>query len=253
MTNTKQNSTPRKKKSASPSTTPQMQKNSKKKWNWSPGSRAVVFDDKVGNLREQNLDLVATLVDGVYIGVCTKSWSPSEASFLYPMETALNQKESGESLARDWKWVFGILSRRDNGINDGTTVMKAKSGSKWPFKVIVVVINEDVSVDKVGRHIAASFTKFTKSTDLMENTEKYTYRQCFGSSPEALNHHLLDLDVAKILKALGGYKSKEELMEEEDEVLASFYGTSEYGREFILSLEDENWDNLFEEDRMESP
>lgn len=252
MTNTKQNSTPRKKKGASPSSTPQMQKNfSKKKWSWSPGSRAVVFDDKVGNVREQNLDLVATLVDGVYIGFCTKSWSPSEASYLYPMETALNQKDSGESLAKDWKWVFGILSRRDNGINDGTTVMKAKSGSKWPFKVIVVVINDNedvsVSVDKVGRHIAASFTKFTKSTDLMDSPEKYTYRQCFGSNPEALNHYLLDLDVAKVLKALSGYKSKEDFLMEEDEVLASFYGTSEYGREFIESLEDENWDNLLKE------
>lgn len=229
----------KKTKGTSPPSTP------KKKWNWSPG---VVLSSDNGNSRsEQKFDLFQTLVDGVYIGICTKSWSPNEASYLWPMESALNQKGTGEKLAKDWKWVFGILPRQDVSVGDGTTVMKSKSGSKWPWKVIVVVINDECSVDTVGHSIAASFTKFTKSTELMDTSEKYTYRQCVRKDPKALNHYLLDLDAARILKALGGYESKEELMEEDEEVdsaLAAFYGTPVRGRTFLASLNDEDWENL---------
>lgn len=230
-------STPKKKRNSPPSTP-------KKKWNWLPGNSNVILSDKGNSRSEQKLDLFQTLVDGVYIGICTKSWSSNEASYLWPMEAGLNQLGTGQKLAKDWKWVFGILSRRDVSVDDGTTVMKAKSGSKWPWKVIVVVANDECSVDTVGHHVAASFTKFTKSTELMETPEKYTYRHCIRDDPKALNYYLLDLDVARILKALGGYESKEELMEEEEEALAAFYGTPDQGRTFLASLNEEDWENL---------
>lgn len=231
-------STPKKKCNSPPSTP-------KKKWKWSPGDSRVMLSDSGNGRSEQKFDLFQTLVDGVYIGICTKSWSSNEASYLWPMESSLNQQVTGEKLAKDWKWVFGILPRRDVSVDDGTTVMKSKSGSKWPWKVIVVVVNDECSADTVGNHIAASFTKFTKSTELMDTSEKYIYRHCISDDPKALNYYLLDLDVARILKALGGYKSKDELMEEEEEsALAAFYGTSDRGRTFIASLSDEDWENL---------
>lgn len=246
MSRNKSPSTPSKKAATSPKKSPSYSPKKKdspvKRWNLSPG-RIISFDFKGSNVREQNLDLVETLVDGVYIGFCYKSWATNEASYLFPMEKSLNNKETGEDLAKDWKYVFGILPRRDSSIDDGTTAMKAKKGSKWDWKVILVVINDGSSADKVGRHIAAGFSKLTKSTDLMDSPEKYTYRQCFSDDPKPLNHYLLDLDVAKILRALGGYELKEELMEEE-EVLTDFYGTPEFGREFLESLAEEDWENL---------
>ena len=202
-----------------------------------------MLSDSGNGRSEQKFDLFQTLVDGVYIGICTKSWSSNEASYLWPMESSLNQQVTGEKLAKDWKWVFGILSRRDMSIDDGKTAMKAKTGSKWPWKVVVVVINDETSVDTVGHHIAAGFTKFTKSTEFMDTSEKYVYHYCCSDDPKPLNVYLLDLDIARILRALGGYESKEELMVEE-EVLAACYGSSDQGRTFLSSLTDEDWEYL---------
>jgi len=50
---------------------------------------------------------------------------------------------------------------------------------------------------------------------------------------------------AKILKSLGGYATKEELIQDE-EVLSAFYGTSEYGKFYLEDMEEENWDNLLD-------
>ena len=227
------------KASTSPPTSP-------KKWkaNWSPGSR-ILSTDVRGKVREQNLDLVQTQVEGVYIGFCSKSWTNGESSYIFPMEKGLNDKEAGVNLSKEWRYVFGFLPRRDLSINDGITAMKAKRGSKWVCKVAVVVINDDSSVDKVGRHIANCFSNFTKNKDIMDTPEKYTYRRCNNNDPRALNHYLLDMDVAKILKSLGGYATKEELIQDE-EVLSAFYGTSEYGKFYLEDMEEENWDNLLD-------
>lgn len=236
--------TPAKKKKASSSSP-----SSPKKWKWSPGSRILSTDVNRTNIREQNLDLVKTLMDGVFIGFCTKSWTTAEASYLHPMETNLNNKETGMNLAKEWKHVFGFLSCRDTSNDDGITAMKTKSGSKWDWKVIVVVINDDdeISVNKAGRHIATCFTKFTKNKDVMDSPEKYTYRQCFSDDPKALNHYLLDMDIAKVLRSLGGYESKDDLIQDE-EVLAQSYGTAEYGKQFLEKMEEEDWNNLVADD-----
>ena len=217
---------------------------SPKKWkaNWSPGSHILSTDVK-GKVREQNLDLVQTQVEGVFIGFCSKSWTTGEASYLFPMEKGLNDKEGGTNLSKDWKYVFGFLPRRDVSINDGITAMKAKRGSKWNWKVVVIVINDDSSVEKVGRHIANCFSKFTKNKDIMDTPEKYSYRQCYSNDPKALNCYLLDLDVAKILKSLGGFTSKEAVIQDE-KVLSAFYGTSEFGKLYLEAMEEEDWDNL---------
>ena len=236
--------TPSKKKRNSSSTS----NSSPKKWKWSPGN-ILSTSTKRSNDRVQNLDLVKTQVDGVFIGFCTKSWTTAEASYLYPMETSLNNKETGAKLAKEWKHVFGFLPRRDTFINDGITAMKSKTAAKWDWKVIVVVIDDTDKNDEdnVGRHIASCFTKFTKNKEVMDTPEKYIYRQCFSDNPKALNHYLLDLDVAKVLKSLGGYKSKEDLIQEE-EILSKSYGTAEYGEQFLEEMEEEDWDNLVTQD-----
>jgi hypothetical protein len=112
-----------------------------------------------------------------------------------------------------------------------------------------VVINDDdeISVNKAGRHIATCFTKFTKNKDVMDSPEKYTYRQCFSDDPKALNHYLLDTDIAKVLRSLGGYESKDDLIQDE-EVLAQSYGTAEYGKQFLEKMEEEDWNNLVADD-----
>eukprot|EP00985_Skeletonema_marinoi_P031866 scaffold37835_cov246-Skeletonema_marinoi.AAC.2 len=232
--------TAKKKISTSPSSPP--------KWKWSAGSR-VLSTIGGSKVREQFLDLVPTQVEGVYIGFCTKSWTTGEASYLFPMEKGLNDNESGMTLAKDWKYVFAFLSRRDIDIDDGTTPMKAKRGSKWDWKVVVVVINDDSTTEIVGRHIANCFSKFTKNKNVMDSPEKYTYRQCYADNPKALNHYLLDMDVAMILKSLvyesGGYTSKKELIKDE-EILTAFYGTNQFGKEYLEAMHDEDWENLCE-------
>lgn len=201
-------------------------------------------------MRDQNFDLVKTQVDGVYVGFCTKAWASGEASYLFPMEKGLNDKEGGGNLAREWKYVLGFLPRRDTTIDDGTTSMKAKRGSKWDWKAFVVLIDEEeTSVEKAGRHIANCFTKFTRNKDVMDSPEKYTFRQCFSDNPRALNHYLLDMDVVKVMKSLVSQGegeenvSKEDLLEDESN-MAAFFGSIAAGREYLEGIEDDDWSDL---------
>ena len=96
-------------------------------------------------MREMNLDLVKTQVDGVYIGFCTKAWAPEESAYLFPMEKGLNDTEDGGVLAKEWKYVFSFLPRRDTDIDDGITPMKTKKGSKWDWKAVLLLIDEAAS------------------------------------------------------------------------------------------------------------
>jgi hypothetical protein len=167
------------------------------------------------------------------------------------MEKGLNDAEAGGDLAKDWKYVYSFLPRRDTDIDDGSTAMKTKKGSKWEWKVVLLLIDEaDTSIEKAGRHIAQCFSKFTRKEGVMENPEKYTFNKCFRNNPQALNHYLLDLDVAKVLKSLvchqgSEYATKEDVLQD-NEVMEAFYGTSEVGRAYLDDMEEENWDFLLD-------
>jgi hypothetical protein len=233
---------PSPKKKSSPPSSP-------KKWKWSPGAQVLVSTggDSKYKTREQYFDLVKTQVNGLYIGFCTKAWATNEASYLFPMEKGLNDNEMGESLAKKWKYVFGFLPRRDTAIDDGTTTMKTKKGSKWDWKVIIVLIDEEENtVDEAGHHIAKWFSKFTKNKDMMDTPEKYTYRQCFSNEPQPLNHYLLDLDIVKLVKSLNWYDSKEEMIEDK-EGLATLYGTPETGKKYVEEVSEEDWEDLLDD------
>ena len=217
-----------------------------KKWKWSPGSQVLVTGG-LSKTREQNFDLVRTQVDGLFIGFFTKAWTTSEASYLFPMEKGLNDNETGMSLAKEWKYVFGFLPRRDTAIDDGSTAMKTKKGSKWDWKVAIVLIDEEnETVEEAGHHIARCFSKFTKNKDVMDTPEKYTYRQCFSNEPKALNHYLLDLDIVKLVRSLGWYKSKEEMIEDE-EGLATLFGTAQVGMDYLEELTNDDWEDLLDD------
>lgn len=220
------------------------------KWKWQPGSPVVVSN--ASKPREMTLDIVATRVNGVYIGFCTKSWANDEAAYVFPFEKALNESmEDGGDLAKEWKYVYSFLPRRDTNNNDGITAMKAKKGSKWDWKVVVIIIDEeDTSIEKAGRHIAHCFSKFTKNKNVMENPEKYTFNQCFTDKPQALNHYLLDLDVVKVLKSLvclatEDYASKNDVLQNE-ELMDAFFGSSESGRAHLEDMDEEDWDYLLD-------
>lgn len=219
-----------------------------KYWKWTPGSPQSAFSFSTSNIREMNLDVVKTRVAGVYIGFCTRAWAPDEASYLFPMEKGLNNTDGGD-LAKIWKHVFAFLPRRDMEINDGVTPMKTKKGSKWDWKAVLLLIDEeDTSIEKACRHVANCFTKFTRNKDVMDNPEKYTFNQYFGNDPQALSHYLLDLDVAKVLNTLvchegSHYATKEDVLEDED-ILQSFFGSAEAGREYLEGMEEEDWELL---------
>jgi len=221
------------------------------KWKWVPGSPVAVSSGS--KPREMNLDIVSTRVPGVYLGFCTKGWSKDEAAFVFPLEKALNDStEAGGDLARDWKYVYSFLPRRDAEANDGITPMKAKKGSKWDWKVAVLLIDEeDTSVENAGRHVARCFSKLTRTKGIMENPEKYTFNQCFMDKPKALNHYLLDLDVARVLKSLVCLAndelplSKDEVLQDE-ELIGAFFGTSEDGRAYLEDMHEEDWDFLLD-------
>lgn len=239
------NSTTKKKISSAASTT-----NPKKKWIWSPGSRVVSTAAANNNVRIQNIDLYKTQVDGIFIAICSKSWAPGEASFLFPMEKELNDMVNGENVAKEWEHVIGFFPRRDIIVNDGITAKKsAPKGSKWDWKVVAVCVNDMSSIDKVGRHIASCFSKHSKENSSGEGHDKYVYRHCDSTDPKPLNHYLLDMDVTKILRHLVGgddkmkHVTKEDVMQHE-ELLQVFYGDSEYGRGYLETMDVDTWDEV---------
>jgi len=223
-------------------------------YKWTPGSTPTVFRTDDTKIRNMNIDVVKTCVNGVYIAFCTRSWAPDEASYLFPMEKALNDEENGGELSKMWKHVFAFLPRRDRSIDDGLTAMKTKKGSKWDWKVVVLVIDEEdtASITKACRHVASCFTKFTRNKEHMDSPEKYTFRDYFGTiEPEPLNHYLLDLDVAKLLKAFvchkgSKYKTKEDVLQDE-EILQAFFGSADAGMQYLLGMEEEDWDLLVDD------
>ncbi len=238
------NSSAKKKISSAASTT-----NPKRKWIWSPGSRVVSTAAANNNVRMQNIDLYKTQVDGIFIAICSKSWAPGEASFLFPMEKELNDMVNGENVANEWEHVIGFFPRRDIIANDGITARKsAPKGSKWDWKVVAVCVNDMSSIDKVGRHIASCFSKHSKQFS-GEGHDKYVYRHCDSTDPKPLNHYLLDMDVTKILRRLvdgddlHNSVTKDELMLQ-DELMQAFYGDSEYGRVYLENMDDDTWDEV---------
>lgn len=220
-----------------------------KKWKWTPGSGSISHSPSRSKQREMCFDLVRTCVGGLYIGFCTKSWDPNEAAFLFPMEKGLNDKIDGKEHAKNWKYVYSFLPRRDTDVDDGTTSMKTKKGSQYDWKVVLLLIDEaDTSPEEAGRHVAHCFTKFTRNKDVMGSPEKYSFKKCFATDPQPLNHYLLDLDVAKVLKSLfchedSEYKSKQDVLED-NELMEAFFGSTEVGREFLEDMEEEDWDFL---------
>jgi hypothetical protein len=224
-----------------------------KKWKWTPGLGSVVTSSTSGTrTRNMILDLVETRVDGVFIGICTKAWAPDETAYLFPMEKGLNDTKNGGDLAKDWKYVYSFFPRRDTDIDDGITPMKTKKGSKWDWKVVLLLIDEedDTSIKKAGHHIAHCFSKFTRNKNVMEKTESYTYNKCIRNNPQALNHYLLDMDVAKVLKSLvchegSEYASKEDVLRD-NEVMEAFFGTSDVGRAYLEDMKEEDWDYLLD-------
>lgn len=239
------NSSTKKKISSAASTT-----NPKKKWIWSSGSRVVSTAAANNNVRIQNIDLYKTQVDGIFIAICSKSWAPGEASFLFPMEKELNDMVNGENVVKEWEHVIGFFPRRDIIVNDGITAKKsAPKGSKWDWKVVAVCVNDMSSIDKVGRHIASCFSKHSKENSSGEGHDKYVYRHCDSTDPKPLNHYLLDMDVTKILRHLVGgddkmkHVTKEDVMQHE-ELLQVFYGDSEYGRGYLETMDVDTWDEV---------
>lgn len=84
----------------------------------------------------------------------------------------------------------------------------------------------------------------------MEKTESYTYNKCIRNNPQALNHYLLDMDVAKVLKSLvchegSEYASKEDVLRD-NEVMEAFFGTSDVGRAYLEDMKEEDWDYLLD-------
>lgn len=257
-------STPTRKKKVNPVSSPST---TKKKLVWgSPGvvSSAMVPYNKT---KVQNIDLVKTRVNGLYIGISTKSWAPGESSFLFELEKALNDSSAnGSKLAEEWRYVFGFFPRRqwDPNVTDDpdlaysdfdsmNVTMKSKEGSKWDWKVFCVWIQDPKTIDNAGKHIANSFTKFLKNKYPSDSAEKFTYRHCFSDDPKSLNYHLLDLDVAKILRHIVRHNedaydftvgtSKQELMEDED-LMTAFFKDYKYGKEYLAQMDDMDWENL---------
>ena len=222
-------------------------------YKWTPGLTPTVLRTDDNKIRNMNIDVVKTRVNGVYIAFCTRSWAPDEACYLFPMEKALNDTENGQELSKMWKHVLAFLPRRDRSRDDGVTAMKAKKGSKWDWKVVVLVIDEEdtASITQACRHVASCFTKFTRNKEHMDSPEKYTFKDYFSTEPEPLNHYLLDLDVVKVLKTLvcnkfSKYKTKEDILQEE-EILQAFFGSAEAGKEYLLGMEEEDWDLLVDD------
>ncbi len=98
----------------------------------------------------------------------------------------------------------------------------------------------------MGDKIAKGFTKFCIE-EKHNPTENFIFRRVLHTNnPKPLNYHLMDKDCVTMLKRMHGAEDgsiKEELMEYAD-LLATFFGDEEKGKEIMQAVNDYTWDML---------
>ena len=182
----------------------------------------------------------STQAKGIFITWASKP-NGQEASFVKPLRTHYEQLGVEQELPKEWK-IHGIYPRRDRKDLDANKVLPGNRGSTWPWDcfVTICVAAEGDTAKSTGKHIAKVLTEFAAQADeFKDQKHKPKYAFC-GDASEAsrgglkpLSHFLLDEHVVEVFKSLFEDGNEKDLMMDQDDLLKSFFGSAEKGREML--------------------
>ena len=100
----------------------------------------------------------------------------------------------------------------------------------------------DNGMDRIGEglflRISLSFFLYIWCTKV-----PFIFRSLVADSPKSLSHHLLDKDIACLLKRSYSASKKEEVMDDES-VLESFFESAKHGKQALERITQDEWENM---------
>jgi hypothetical protein len=182
-----------------------------------------------------------TQAEGVFISWVSKS--SSTASFTKPFKTHFEENGVALKLTQAWK-VSAIMVRRDFKDPDANQALTVSPDSAWGWDSFVTIVDagEDESAETIGMRITESLNEFGASANEFKG-QKFKPKYAFCGNPsdsgeglKPLAHCLLDEDVCDIFKSMHGEENKKDFIMGQDELLKSFFGTAQKGRELLEEI-----------------
>ena len=122
--------------------------------------------------------------------------------------------------------------------------MPKAPGSKIPWESMVTYkLCESGSWAELGKNLASKLTAFVEASDEYDTKVPFIFRSLVADSPKSLSHHLLDKDVACLLKRSYSASKKEEVMDDES-VLESFFESAKHGKQALERITQDEWENM---------
>lgn len=186
------------------------------------------------------IDSCATQVDDIIVSWATKYNAP-QAAYIGPMRKAF-QEHHGDYA--EWKMI-AIIPRRDPTTTENR-YMPGRDGSSFTWDCIVSErCNAEDTPSALGEHIATKFTEFGRTATEFQIPPKFTFRRELTAPPlRPLNAFLCDGDCLLLLRRFYAEENEKEDVMANDDLMESFFGSVELGRQMIVPMTPEAWHQI---------
>lgn len=158
------------------------------------------------------------------------------AAYVKPIVDYLGSCNTGR-VSREWK-ILGVLPRRDERNVDQNKKLPGAPGKEWPWEAFVAVVNDEEegeTTKSVGKHITDMLNMHASRSGA---TSRYVFYRVVSNDNNLrpLSYYLLDEDTTDVFLALYKHNNEKVHVMQSDELLRSYFGSAERGRE-LLALE----------------
>ena len=195
---------------------------------------------KKGSKYTNWVDSARTKVDDIVVSWVTK-FNKNESMFIAPMIKAFH--DSDGQTGKRWG-VCAFMYRRNPLAEDGEdSYLPSRDGSDFGWDCIISErCDETDRPSTLGQHIADEFTEFAVGVPDYRIHPTFTFRNdVTARPPKPLNYYLCDSDCVKLLKRFYANKNAREVVMENDDIMDSFFGSVELGRQMLEAVSDEAW------------
>lgn len=170
-----------------------------------------------------------TKVTNLIVVVANKAGDPDSLSFMHGLAKAWN---NDKSLKEKWN-LMDIMCLS----HDGKEIVRNDAG--YPCKVGIGYVEDesDETLTAFGNNIACQWTIVAKKVNKFQ--EKFKLHAINSTAQKPLNAWIRNSDCIKILASCYN-EPREELMEDE-ELMSSYFGDAETGKEILESIDENEW------------
>ena len=192
-----------------------------------------------GNL----IDVHLTKVPHLSVVLVFRGDKPAECPYLKPIVDAF-EEDATNAYASEWS-VMKIAPRKGNANGKGGyDVLLKASGSEIAFDCFILYrLSESSSWIELGKNFASKLNAFVEGSNDYDTKVPFIFRTLVADSPKALSHHLLDKDVACLLKRSYSASKKEEVADDES-VLECFFESAKNGKQALDCISKPEWETM---------